>query len=173
MRVSSSSPHLWNKRHRRCPPRESREIQRIGEPKEDLPSFAALRDVEAGKCLPPVVKAETGAVRPLIEIEIGDARGDVAGIDEYGGIDMRHHCNTRLDIEQEQMAIVKSIVGVRSERIVAAEARLQVKRHDAPLVRVGGGEPSVRGDNDTRTGNGNEVRRLDVVAAEAERGGIA
>src|SRR5688572_15777331 len=114
-----------------------REIERFGQPKDEPPAFIAARHVESGICLPARMQAESDAICSFVEIQIADARGDIASIDEYGGIHVRHHRDARFGVEEHQIAIVEAKVSVTSQRVVTAEAWLQIEWHELPLTRVG------------------------------------
>ena len=58
------------------------------------------------------------AVRPLVEIQIAKPRRDVSGIEEDGGVNVRHHGDASLGVDDGQVAIVKAVVGIASQRVV-------------------------------------------------------
>ncbi len=137
----------------------------------DLVGYATLRPVEWL-----AVGASIGWLKPNVKPRAGFFERDRPGTQELfpGNIVFSRpeqpsfvHGHVSMTA-QHQIAIVKAVVGVGPQRLVVAETRLQIERHDVAAAGVGSGEPSVQREADARAGERNEMRGFDVISTEAE-----
>jgi hypothetical protein len=75
----------WDNLLTRCTPGQ---LQRIVEPEPDTPSLCAVTDVDTAERRPLGVQTQASTVRGLLQIQIANSCGHIAGIEEYGTIDM-------------------------------------------------------------------------------------
>src|SRR6266566_3418201 len=101
------------------------------------------------------MQAKSGAIRSFLEIQVADARCDIAGIDEERGVDVRHHRDARFSVDDEEIAVVEAIVVVATQRVLAAEAGLQIERYVPPFTGGGAKQPSIQCQHDTSAGERN------------------
>src|SRR5262245_18355109 len=82
---------------------------------------------------------------------------------------MRERRHARFEIERLHVAIVKAVVGVAAQRVLAAQTRHQVEGHLPPGRRVRKDLPSVRREDPLAEKERNDQRYLELVPTEAVR----
>ena len=118
----------------------------------------------------PGVHTEPDAVRLPIEIQIADLRRDVARVDEDRPVHVRQDRDARFGVDEDQVAIVEAIVGIRRAASSAPpRAGLQVERHRLSLVGRAN-QPAMPCANNTMRcrRHRDEVRGFRFVAMKAE-----